>query len=85
MLKVFTVMPFSEALSSIWEAGIVAACRDLGFECLRSDLIGTPGTIITQICDSIAAADVVVGEMSEKNPNVFYEIGFAHLVKSRSS
>jgi hypothetical protein len=78
MLKVFAVMPFSEALFPIWEAGIRAACDDLKFECLRSDLIGTPGTIITQVCDSIGAADVVVGEVSERNPNVFYEIGFAH-------
>jgi hypothetical protein len=71
-------MPFSEPASKIWQDGIRAACRDLGFECLRSDLISTPGFIVTQIYQSIADADVIIGEMSERNLNVFYEIGFAH-------
>jgi hypothetical protein len=77
-MNVFTVMPFSGPASSIWEAGIRTACQDLGFECLRSDLVSTPGFVVTQIYESIAAADVIIGEMSEKNVNVFYEIGFAH-------
>ena len=63
-MNVFTVMPFSGPASSIWEAGIRTACQDLGFECLRSDLVSTPGFVVTQIYESIAAADVIIGEMS---------------------
>lgn len=77
-MNVFTVMPFSGPATQIWEAGIRVACQELGFECLRSDLVSTPGFVVTQIYESIAAAGVIIGEMSEKNVNVFYEIGFAH-------
>jgi len=75
---VFTVMPFSDAVSKIWNAGILAACQKLGFDCVRADLINRPGFVVNQVYDAIAAADVIIGDMSGSNPNVFYEIGFAH-------
>jgi len=75
---VFTVMPFSERTLKVWESGIRAACRALGWQCLRADMINTPGFVVPQVYDSINSADLVIGEMSDRNPNVFYEIGFAH-------
>jgi nucleoside 2-deoxyribosyltransferase len=78
MLKVFTVMPFSEALDGIWKAGIEGACQTLGYQVDRADSINRPGFIVNQIYDLIADADVIIGEMTGANPNVFYEIGFAH-------
>ena len=41
-------------------------------------MINTPGFVVPQVYDSINSADLVIGEMSDRNPNVFYEIGFAH-------
>jgi len=75
---VFTVMPFSKGTEEVWKSGILAACRALGWECLRADMINSPGFVVPQIYDSISRADVIIGEMSDRNPNVFYEIGFAH-------
>jgi hypothetical protein len=79
MLTVFAVMPISESTRQMWEKGIRAACDALGIDCGRADLIGTPGLIVNQIYESIAKADVIVGEMSGQNPNpnVFYEVGAA--------
>lgn len=74
---VFTVMPISERSDGIWTA-ILEACKDTGYDCVRADTLRSPGFIVNQIWDSIAAADIVVGEMSERNPNVFYEVGYAH-------
>ena len=75
---VFTVMPFSDRSKNVWESGICAACKALGWRCLRADMINAPGFVVPQVYDSINSADLVIGEMSDRNPNVFYEIGFAH-------
>src|ERR1051326_4311972 len=74
----FAVMPFSSRTEEIWASGILSACRALGWDCLRADMINSPGFVVPQIYDLIGSADVIIGEMSDRNPNVFYEIGFAH-------
>lgn len=51
---------------------IEPVCRDQGFEVTRSDKIDE--TIINYL----KTADLVIIDMSEHNPNVFYEFGFRH-------
>jgi hypothetical protein len=76
--KAFVVMPFSEQLVDLWKKGIYRACQDCGWECVRADMISSPGFIVGQLYQSIAAADLIIGEMTDRNPNVFYEIGYAN-------
>lgn len=76
--SVFVIMPFSDDLDDIWEVGIKDTVEGLGFNCYRADGVLTPGFIVDQIYDSISNADLIIGEMTGKNPNVFYEIGIAH-------
>jgi len=71
-------MPFSDRLASLWTLGISRACQELGWRCVRADMIHTPGFVVGQLYQSITAADVIIGEMTDRNPNVFYEVGFAH-------
>lgn len=81
---VFAVVPFSGPYSTIW-SGISAACHDLRFKCDRGDTLSPfGGFVMEQICASIAEADIVVGEMSDRNPNVFYEMGYAHALGKRT-
>jgi hypothetical protein len=56
-----------------------------------ADIFGT-GKIIDQIWRGITSAKILVAELTDRNPNVFYELGLAHalnkpvvLVCSRSS
>jgi hypothetical protein len=76
--RVFVVMPFREETEDLWEFGIRPAAEDLGWQCNRADTVASPGFIVAQVYQEIADADVIVGEMTGQNPNVFYEIGFAH-------
>lgn len=46
----------------------------------RADDLFSPQPIIKDIQHSIKRADLVLCEMSEKNPNVFYELGMAHAI-----
>lgn len=46
-----------------------------GVEVVRSDKIGEPGRITTQILRELANSDVVIADLTSTNPNVMYEIG----------
>lgn len=73
-------MPFANEFSKVFDA-IKNATRKVGIECVRADEIMQPGPIINQIFEEIHSADVVIAEVSSKNPNVYYEIALAHCVK----
>jgi hypothetical protein len=76
----FVIMPFEERLASLY-AEIRAACESANVRCLRSDEIERTGRITEQIREAIANADVLVADISDLNPNVMYELGYAHALK----
>lgn len=74
---VAVMMPFSPAFSAVYESlkeGIEAA----GMRCLRADDIWERDHILDDVLSLIWRARVVIADLSEKNPNVFYETGIAH-------
>ena len=46
----------------------------------RADDIEHNGNILDVVQQKIPQADIVIADMSTRNANVFYEIGFAHAV-----
>lgn len=49
----------------------------------RSDLDPTPGQVTSQIVRSIVDSDVIVADLTGRNPNVNYELGIAHAFAKR--
>lgn len=76
--RVFVVMPFAPELDDLYMLGIRETCEQLGFVVERADEVEHNVAIMEVILDRIRTADVVVGEMSHSNPNVYYEVGYAH-------
>jgi hypothetical protein len=74
----FVLMPFEPELDDLYHLGIREAVNSLGGICQRADEFQYVGGIIEKIYDSIRGADVILAEVSKPNPNVFYEVGFAH-------
>jgi hypothetical protein len=75
---VFVLMPFDPKFSDIYKFGIKGAADEVGAYAERIDeQIFTEG-ILDRIFNQIAKADVVVADMTGRNPNVFYEVGYAH-------
>jgi hypothetical protein len=74
----FVLMPFEPELDDVYHLGIREAVNSLGGVCQRADEIQYLGGIIEKIYDAIRSADVIVAEVTRPNPNVFYEVGFAH-------
>ena len=48
--------------------------NDLGYSVTRSDKIGTPGLISEDIVEHITNDELVIADISDENPNVFYEL-----------
>src|SRR3972149_2461573 len=75
---IFVVMPFSLELEDLYIYGIRGAAEKTGYACLRADEIEHNSDIMDQVLYYVQNSSVVIAETTEKNPNVFYEIGFAH-------
>ena len=71
-------MPFEAGFNDIYEYGIRGACSDVGLYCERVDEQVFLGSMLERIYSQISRADLLVADMSGKNPNVFYEVGYAH-------
>jgi len=75
---VFVIMPFDESFDDIFYFGIRGAVEDANYYCERVDEIQFTGDVLEKINQQIRNADIIVAEMTGKNPNVFYEVGLAH-------
>lgn len=76
---VFALMPFTDEDDDRYQLGIKEAARSVGLQCQRADEIRhTQNVICRAICQPIRAARYVVADITEKNPNVFYELGLTH-------
>jgi hypothetical protein len=74
----FVIMPFTEPFDTLYREVILPVATKCGFEVVRVDEIMAPGIILDDIQRQIAEAHVVVAEISQPNPNVYYELGYAH-------
>jgi hypothetical protein len=75
---VFVLMPFSDEFEDIYYVGIKTACNEAGAYSERVDEQIFTESILERIFNQIAKADLIVADMSGRNPNVFYEVGYAH-------
>ncbi len=78
----FVMQPFAPPLGDYYEKIYKPAIEKAGLKPLRADadIFGT-GKIIDQVWRGINAAKVLVAELTDRNPNVFYELGLAHALK----
>jgi hypothetical protein len=74
----FVLMPFSGEFDDAYKLAIKPACDAAGVHAERVDDQVFHDDILQRIYNQIAKADVVVAEMTGRNPNVFYETGYAH-------
>jgi hypothetical protein len=87
----FVIMPFSgtkscteqewtEVFEQVFKPAIEGA--GLGYECRRSN--ATRGNIVAGIIRDLNDAHVVLADLTDRNANVFYELGVRHALTDRS-
>lgn len=72
------LMPFSTDFDDIYRLGIREVAKELDVVAERVDEQFYSETMIERIYRQIDAADFIIADMTGKNPNVFYEVGYAH-------
>jgi nucleoside 2-deoxyribosyltransferase len=80
---VFVLMPLRDDFTDVYETGIKLACESAGVHCEHVGHQRFSETILQRIYNQIALADVIVAEMTGCNPNVFYDVGYAHALHKR--
>lgn len=74
----FVLMPFDEKFDDIYKLGIKETASSLGILAQRVDEQIFQEGILERIYRQIELADIIVADMTGQNPNVFYEVGYAH-------
>lgn len=74
----FVLMPFHDSFDDIYKLGIKKTCEELGIVAERVDEQFYSENMLERIYRQIENADLIIADMTGKNPNVFYEVGYAH-------
>jgi hypothetical protein len=89
--KCYVIMPISKTKSctgdewtGIFDYMIKPAVTSsrLGYECERAN--PRTGAFIKDILEGLNRADVVIADLTDRNPNVCYELGIRHTLKNRT-
>lgn len=73
----FIAMPFDGEFDDHYDFAIAPTVRENGLLCERVDQQNFTGDVIAYMKTRIGSASVVLAEVSNPNPNVFLEIGYA--------
>ena len=60
---------------------IEPVAKEMGYVTQRSDNISQPGRITKQIVQHLREDDLVIADLTSRNPNVFCELAVRHAVK----
>lgn len=79
--KCFVVMQFCQVYDDLYEEIIKPVCAKFGLQTVRADESFSNNYIIHEIVSEIAEATVIIADITPDNPNVYYEVGYAHALK----
>lgn len=71
------MMPFDMTFDKVYDSLLMAA-EAVGLRCRRADDIWENASVIQDVVSLIDRSKIVVCDCTDRNPNVFYEIGVAH-------
>jgi hypothetical protein len=76
--RAFVIMQFTEPFNSFHRHVIQPVAKKVGLEAFRACDVFKPGIILDDILRDILESEVIIAEITSGNPNVFYELGYAH-------
>jgi hypothetical protein len=75
--QAFVAMPFRSEYDDVYES-IASTLDQLEIPVIRADERFAPSALSCSICELIQQSRYVICEVSESNPNVFFELGLAY-------
>lgn len=80
----FVIMSFDPKYDPVYHQAILPSTRRHGYVCERADSDPGPANIPSRIVTAIIAADLIIADLSEPNPNVYYELALSHCVGNKT-
>ena len=84
----FVIAPIGEPESNTrrWSDQVLRyiirpAVEPCGYKAVRADDIDEPGIITSQVIQRVVEEPLVIADLTERNPNVFYELAIRHAVR----
>lgn len=77
-------MPFKDELKEVYRQAIQPACRETDYQSLRVDEVPGIYNINKKIIQHIFHSEVIIADLTDWNPNVFYELGVAHSIDNKT-
>lgn len=79
--KAFVIMPFGAEFNDVYKLGIKETAKDCDVDAKRLDDDFFDTNMVEKIYQKIDSADFIIADMTGRNPNVFYEVGYADAKK----
>ena len=77
-IDVFVIMPFREELEPVYADHIRDVCKELALSVARGDDMFGVGSVVADIWAAAYGCKAVIADCTQRNPNVFYELGIVH-------
>jgi guanylate kinase len=74
----FVLMPFLDEMRPVFEDHIVPACESRGLQVTRADQIFSSRPVMDDVLHAVRSAHFIIADLTDSNPNVFYEVGVCH-------
>lgn len=78
MKNCFVIMPFKKPFNTYYQQILKPAIEECSLKAIRADEVYGIKPIVNDIIECIINADIIIAELTGKNPNVNYELGIAH-------
>lgn len=79
--EAFIISQFGGNYDVLYDEVIKPICKSLSYDPIRGDEVASCAMILNDIIASIQNSAVIIADITPDNPNVFYEIGYAHALK----
>lgn len=88
----FVIMPIKakgteeyEHFLALYKRSIKPIVTEFGFEAIRADEINHPGLITKDLVNLLAESSLVIADLTNLNPNVYYELGMRHVLRNKGT
>jgi len=78
IFRCFVIAPFDNFRL---KDAIKRSLNEISVEVITADEFSSSSSIVNNIIQTIENSDFVIADITRKNPNVMYEIGFAHALR----
>lgn len=81
----FVLMPFDKLFDELYQEVLKECLEENNFSVIRADELYGSKPIMEDILRHIESSEIVVADLTGRNPNVFYELGIAHSRKPNNN